>query len=147
MVFFDYFGKIPKLRRPPHVFSLERVVDGFHMFEGLGRSFQFFVLPLLPGEHSLPDDAVLDILMNCLVDVLEHFNRLLDDLIFELLIAVVFPNPISSEALEFLLEDCFFFFFQSLLHFHFAVFFSLWVEGVLGPTCVPYESRSVINVA
>lgn len=92
----DYLGEVPELGRPAHVFALERIVHGLHVLQGLGCALKLLVLPLLPGQHAVSDDRVLDILVDCLVDVFQLLYCHLDDLVAEVIVAVVFPNPVAA---------------------------------------------------
>ena len=114
VVLLDHFGEVPQFGWPSHVFSFEGVIDSLHVLQSLSCTFEFLVLPLLTRQHSLSDDGVLDVLVNCLVDVFEFFDCSLNDLIPEAVVAVVLPNPVSSQFLHLQLVRSLFF----LLHLH-----------------------------
>lgn len=92
----DYLGEVPELGRSAHVLALERVVHGLHVLQGFGCALELFVLPFFAGQHAVPDDCVLDVLVDCLVDVLQLLHCHLDDLVAEVIVAVVFPNPVAA---------------------------------------------------
>lgn len=70
------------------------------MFQGLSGAFELFVLTVSSGQHSISNDCVFNVLMNCKIDVFHFFNCFLNDCLLKCGIAIVFPNPISAELLE-----------------------------------------------
>ena len=56
MFLLNYFGEIPKLRWPPHVFCFEGVVDCLHVFECFSCTFQLLVLTLSSRKHAFSND-------------------------------------------------------------------------------------------
>jgi len=116
---FDDLIEVPQLRRTTHIVRLHRIVNGLQILECLGCTLELFILPLLPGQHAVSDDGVFNILMDGLVNVFEHFYGFVDDLVLELVVAVVLPDPVPAQLLYFE------FVFGLLL------FFFLLVEGDL----------------
>lgn len=70
---FDYFWEIPEFRRSFHVFNFVGVVGCFHVLELLCCLFENLVLTIFSGEHTLPDYGVFNVLVNCFIDMPEHF--------------------------------------------------------------------------
>lgn len=43
--------------------------------------------------------------MNCLVDIFEHFHSLLHNLVLEIIVTVVLPDPVPTQFLDFFLPN------------------------------------------
>jgi hypothetical protein len=64
------FWEIPKFRGTTHILALEGVIHGLHVFECFCCALKLFVLSFFPWKHSLSNDGIFNILMNCFVDML-----------------------------------------------------------------------------
>lgn len=91
-----HLRQIPQFGRSSHIFDLLPIVKGLQVFEVLGSSFQFLVLPFFAREHAFSNARVFDVLVDCFVDMFKHFDSILNDLVSEFLVAVVFPNPVPA---------------------------------------------------
>lgn len=97
-----HLGVVPEFRRAFHVLHFVGVVCGLHIFQLLSSLFEHFVLPVLSGEHPLPNNRILDILMDSLIDMPEHFRTGLEQLLM-LIITVVIPEPVPAIPLPLLI--------------------------------------------
>lgn len=102
MLFLDDFREVPELWRPAHVLGLLGIMDGFHVFKGIGSVNSFLIMSVFSWKHALPDDGVFNILLNSLIDMLKFFNCRLNDLILKIVITIILPNPISTQLFSFL---------------------------------------------
>ena len=72
--------------------------------------FKFLILPFLFGKHALSYVGIFNILVHCLIHIFQHLDGLLNDLVFKVIVAVVFPHPVSAQLLNLQLPS-------GLLHF------------------------------
>ncbi len=120
MLLFDDLIEIPEFRGSPHIFGLHTIMNGLHMFECLSSTLKFLVLPIPSGQHPIPNNTILDILMDGSINIPEFFDCLFNNFFPKLLITIIFPNPIPPQRLQlflngiFLLEFLYLYLFCSL---------------------------------
>ena len=104
MLLFDDFIEIPEFRGPPHIFRLHTIMNGLHMFECLRSTLKFLILPIPSGQHPIPNNTILNILMHCSINIPELFYCLFNNFFPKLLITIIFPNPIPPQRLQLFLN-------------------------------------------
>ncbi len=125
MFFFDNFREIPQFGRSSHIFSLQTVVNGFHVLKCFCGTFQFLILTISSRKHSISDYGILDVLIDRWVNVFHFLDCLLNGRLFESGVTVVFPNPISAKFFHFRLDWILVHELLDFKVFHFGYFFGI----------------------
>lgn len=136
--------EVPKLWRASHIFRFKRIVHRFHMFEGFRCTFEFLVLSFFARQHAVSNDGIFDVLVHCLIDMLQQLHSFFDRFIFEVFVTVVLPNPIAAQLFDFQFEGTLFLLLH-LAEFGLHLRVLSQSERLFGSTRVDIESGGVSN--
>jgi len=107
VLLFNDFREVPQLRGSTHILWFLSVMNRFHVFECICSIYSLFIMPIFSRKHSLSDNRIFNILLNCFVYVFEFFNCRLNNFFFKIIITVIFPYPIPSQSLPLFLQRIF----------------------------------------